>query len=339
MTKYGDASYTYTNNGELYSKTDSGGTTTYSYDMFGNLRNVAMPNGEVIEYVLDARNRRIVKKVNGALVQGMVYVGQHEPVAELDGVGGIVSSFVYASKGHVPDYMVKGGITYRVFSDHLGSVRLVVNSADGSIAQRIDYDEYGNVTNDTNPGFQPFAFAGGIYDQHTKLIRFGARDYDPFTGRWTSKDPILFAGGDLNLYGYVISDPVNYIDPSGLGDWQNVPGFRKWDVRHDQPHVPGDTPHDHYSKDGKEYPRKVDPKTGEQVEHAKGRCTGPDKDVPADVIEAGTKKGVKDTGGGGKSNTGAGSGSGGGSTAQTSNLLLAIAAIIAAILTPILSGP
>jgi len=35
------------------------------------------------------------------------------------------------------------------------------------------------------------------------IVRFGARDYDPETGRWTAKDPIMFAGGDANLYGYV----------------------------------------------------------------------------------------------------------------------------------------
>ncbi|MBX3032733.1 MAG: RHS repeat-associated core domain-containing protein [Bdellovibrionaceae bacterium] len=43
-----------------------------------------------------------------------------------------------------------------------------------------------------------------------------ARDYDAETGRWTSKDPILFEGGDANLYGYVLNDPVNLIDPNGL---------------------------------------------------------------------------------------------------------------------------
>ncbi|MCA1805464.1 MAG: RHS repeat-associated core domain-containing protein [Xanthomonadaceae bacterium] len=54
-------------------------------------------------------------------------------------------------------------------------------------------------------------------DQHTGLVRFGARDYDPDTGRWTSKDPIRFDGGDTNLYGYVLNDPVSYIDITGLG--------------------------------------------------------------------------------------------------------------------------
>ena len=107
---------------------------------------------------------------------------QLEPVAEHDGAGNGVARFVYATRGHVPDYMVKGGVTYRIISDHLGSVRLVVNTTDGSIAQRIDYDEYGIVVMDTNPGFSTFGYAGRLYDQHTKLTRFGVRDYDAHSG-------------------------------------------------------------------------------------------------------------------------------------------------------------
>lgn len=67
----------------------------------------------------------------------------------------------------------------------------------------------------SNPGFQPFGFAGGITDVHTGLLKFGARDYDPQTGRWTSVDPIRFGGGQGNLYVYVGNDPVNLVDPSG----------------------------------------------------------------------------------------------------------------------------
>ncbi len=122
---------------------------------------------------------------------------------------------MYGTKGNVPDYMTNASGTYRIYSDHLGSPRVVVDTATGSIAQRIDYDEFGNITQDTNPGFQPFGFAGGIYDADTGLTRFGARGYDAYTGRWTAKDPIGFAGGDTNLYGYVLNDPVNWVDPSG----------------------------------------------------------------------------------------------------------------------------
>jgi len=151
-------------------------------------------------------------------VQGFLYENQLEPVAEVDGSGNLVSRFVYCGcgAGNIPQYLVKGGVTYRIIADHLGSPRLVVNTADGTIAQRMDYDEFGNVILDTNPGFQPFGFAGGIYDRDTGLVRHGARDYDPETGRWTAKDPIGFGGGDSNLYGYVFNDPANAIDPSGL---------------------------------------------------------------------------------------------------------------------------
>jgi RHS repeat-associated protein len=165
---------------------------------------------------VDGNNRRIGKRINGALVQGFLYRNRLQIAAELNSSNAVVSRFVYATRGNVPDFMIRSALTYRIISDHLGSPRLVVNTTDGTIAQRMDYDEFGNVTLDTNPGFQPFGFAGGLYDRHTGLLRFGARDYDPSTGRWIAKDPILFAGGDTNLYGYVLNDPVNFIDPMGL---------------------------------------------------------------------------------------------------------------------------
>ena len=216
LVTYGAVSYTYTANGDLQTVTSGGQTTTYTYDVFGNLTAVGLPNGTQIEYVIDGQNRRIGKKVNGTLAQGFLYRNQLAPVAELDGAGNVVSRFIYGTRINVPDYMVRAGTTYRLLTDHLGSVRLIVDTAAGDVAQRLDYDEFGQITLDTNPGFQPFGFAGGLYDQHTKLTRFGARDYDAFSGRWTKKDPIRFAGADPNLYGYVFYDPVNAIDPSGL---------------------------------------------------------------------------------------------------------------------------
>ena len=59
------------------------------------------------------------------------------------------------------------------------------------------YDSFGNVLEDSNPGFRvPVGFAGGLFDPDTGLIRFGCRDYDPDTGRFTALDPLGYAAGD-----------------------------------------------------------------------------------------------------------------------------------------------
>jgi len=138
------------------------------------------------------------------------------PIARLKADNTLEAVYYYGEKPNVPEAMDKGGKTYRIVSDQLGSVRLVIDSQSGEVAQQIDYDVWGKVINDTNPGFQPFGFAGGLYDPDRGLTRFGARDYDAETGRWTAKDPILFGGGDSNLWGYNANDPVNWTDPTGL---------------------------------------------------------------------------------------------------------------------------
>jgi RHS repeat-associated protein len=189
--------------------------TRFDYDVDGALRGVTLPGGTQVDYVLDAFGRRIGKRVDGTLVQGFLYRDWLRPVAELNGSGAVVAEFVYGTRANVPDYIIKGVTKYAVIADHLGSPRLIVKADTGDVVQRLDYDVWGRVTADSNEGFQPFGFAGGLYDRHTGLVRFGARDYDPATGRWTTKDPIGFTGGDANLYGYLLGDPVNLTDSMG----------------------------------------------------------------------------------------------------------------------------
>jgi len=102
---------------------------------------------------------------------------------------------------------------------------LVINASTGAVAQRMAFDEFGNVLANTNAEFQPFGYAGGFTDIHTSLVRFGARDYDAGCGRWTGKDPIGFGGGE-NFYTYCSNDPINYLDPYGLQEKtiSNCPG-------------------------------------------------------------------------------------------------------------------
>lgn len=66
-------------------------------------------------------------------------------------------------------------------------------------------------------------YTGREWDKETGLYYYRARYYDPMEGRFASKDPISFAGGDVNLYGYTKENPINLTDPSGQwiysGNW------------------------------------------------------------------------------------------------------------------------
>ena len=171
--------------------------------------------GKGVQYHVDPRNRRSVKIVNGNFLSRYVWEDQLRLIAELDQNNNVKARFVYAEGVNSPEYMVKDGRKFMFIKDQRGSVNLVVDSETGEVKQKMRYSDWGEVLEDTNPGFQPFGFAGGLYDHDTLLVKFGARDYDAQFGRWISKDPIQFEGDDENLYSFVYQDPINHIDPAG----------------------------------------------------------------------------------------------------------------------------
>lgn len=217
ITSEGSNTYAYNSDGVLQSKTNTvlNQTTTYTYDALGNLTQVILGNGDVITYEIDGNNRRIGKFKNTVLQIRYLW-DQDQLVAEINPDGTLKRSYVYVTQSHVPDYYVESGLNYKIVTDSIGSPVLILRASDGSVIQKLEYDEFGRVLQDTRSGELAIGFAGGLSDWDTKLVRFGARDYDPVTGRWTSKDPILFQGGDTNLYGYVMNDPVNFVDSNGL---------------------------------------------------------------------------------------------------------------------------
>jgi len=212
----GSSEYEYDADGFLNTKIE--GTdkkTTYVFSSRGELLQVTLPEGKIIEYVHDPMGRRIAKKVNDTIVEKYLWQGLTRLLAVYDGNDNLLMRFEYAD-GRMPIAMAMEDTTYYLTYDQVGSLRAVADSF-GSVVKRIDYDSFGNIIGDTDPAFEvPFGFAGGLHDRDTGLVRFGYRDYDPDIGRWTAKDPTFFAGGDTDIYGYVLNDPTNFSDPLGL---------------------------------------------------------------------------------------------------------------------------
>lgn len=202
----------------------------FDYDARRALRGVGLGSGEQIAYLVDALGRRIGKKRNGVLEQGWLYLDLLRPAAQIGADGVVGSVFVYGTRENVPDLVLtpRDGKAYRIVVDHVGSPRVLIDTATGAVVHRMDFDEWGVLIHESgDSSLHPFGFAGGLLDRHTGLTRFGVRDYDARLGRWTSKDPLLFSGGQTNLYAYVNNDPVNRTDPTGLIlDWL-------WDLYND----------------------------------------------------------------------------------------------------------
>jgi len=174
-----------------------------------------LPDGRSITYDHDPLGRRIAKRINGSITEKYLWNGRTQLLAVYDGANNLLMRFDYADS-LVPFSMIKGGVKYYLTHDQVGSLR-VVTDVTGTVIKRIDYDSFGNIIADSDSSFTiPFGFVGGMHDRDTNLVRFGYRDYLPETGRWTAKDPIGFAGGDIDLYGYTAGDPINFLDPLGL---------------------------------------------------------------------------------------------------------------------------
>jgi YD repeat-containing protein len=124
----GDAASQYDLDGFLTSKTDSAGTTGYTYSSRGELLKAVLPDGKIIEYVHDPLGRRIAKKVNGAITEKYLWQGLTRLLAVYDGNNNLLMRFQYAD-GRVPVAMIKGGNTYYLGYDQVGSLRVVTDAA------------------------------------------------------------------------------------------------------------------------------------------------------------------------------------------------------------------
>ena len=213
LTATADTTYEYDDNGNITRKAIGEDILhNYTWDYENRLREATTRNGAV-EYKYDALGRRVERTVAGEDAVQFTYDG-------LDTIFDLNTSDMSGTKyinGLGIDNKLsyqQGSDNYYFLQDHLGSTTALTNS-NGAITEQTNYDSFGNATNQLSTRFQ---YTGREYDETTGLYYYRARWYDAQVGRFISEDPIGFAGGDVNLFGYVKNKPLKYKDPRGLDD-------------------------------------------------------------------------------------------------------------------------
>ena len=189
------------------------GADTFAYDRSGDLRSATV-GAVTVAYAYDGLGRRVAR-VEGGQTTRYVYGDPDDPyrISAARAPDGTLDRYLYGPRGNL-FAILRGTARFYVATDQVGSPRVVVDSS-GIVVKRLEYDAYG-VETDLDPGFfEPIGFAGGLRDPITRLVRFGLRDYEPASGRFTARDPAGFAGSPRALYGYASNSPVSFRDPTG----------------------------------------------------------------------------------------------------------------------------
>jgi RHS repeat-associated protein len=223
--------YEYDKVGNRTKRTDksTNEVTEYSWDIRDRLTGIRVINalGEVIRtanYVYDVYDQRIAKIVDldgdgsgAATTERFVYGSNQNIALVFDGNGLLKNRYLFANgiDQIEADEQLTTGTTLWALTDHLGSVRDVVDNS-GVNQNHIVYDAFGNITSQTNSSviFRN-SYTGQEFDPESGLFNYGSRPYDPYNGKFIQEDKIGFAAGDVNLSRYVFNSPVIFVDPSG----------------------------------------------------------------------------------------------------------------------------
>jgi RHS repeat-associated protein len=236
-----DNQYQYDLNGNLVKKTQSieGNIkliTSYTYDDENRLIDVTIQRGDKIReisFAYDPFGRRISRTVQqedldednniiDKLLDKQFYprttfyiYDEQNIIAEYDDNRKLIASYVHGPNIDEPLSAETRNTRIYYHTDGVDSITTLTNHM-GHKVQEYDYDSFGNIKSTPFWIKQPYTYTGREFDYHTGLYYYRARYYDPKAGRFVTRDPIGFEGGDVNLYNYVGANPVNWVDPFGL---------------------------------------------------------------------------------------------------------------------------
>lgn len=211
LTATQTATYNFDPNGNTVAKAEGSNFWRYGFDYENRVTSVANRR-QTVRYVYDALGRRVRRHIKGSK-ENTKFTYEGEDVLLDDDV--VTGATKYLNGPGIDNKLrqTNGSTTSYFLADHLGSTNGLTN-ASGSMTASNSYDSFGNPSNASFP--TRYQFTGREFDNFSGLQYSRARFYDPNIGRFISEDPIGFAGGDVNLYGYVTNQPLWYRDPLGL---------------------------------------------------------------------------------------------------------------------------
>ncbi|WP_330268436.1 RHS repeat-associated core domain-containing protein [Streptomyces griseorubiginosus] len=201
----GQQALTFNDEGKVATDTTSSGTTSYLYDATGGLALRTDPG----KATLFVGNAQIVEDTTTHTLSGTRY---------------------YTVAGHTIAQRSSSGDIQYLIPNQQGTATVSIDYQTQSVTRR-QYLPFGQTRAGSASAFpNGTGFAGGTPDPATSLVNLGAREYDPFTGRFLSDDPV-FESMDTNQlpgYDYAGNDPVTLSDPTGEDNWwadptMNVP--------------------------------------------------------------------------------------------------------------------
>ncbi|HEX5150763.1 MAG TPA: DUF6531 domain-containing protein [Parafilimonas sp.] len=232
LLKSKDWYYEYDDEGNLTSKykksqgNDKECRWKYVWNADGTLRCVHRPDGDIVHFTYDALGRRLSKKYKNTITKWL-WAG-HKPLHEwkehLHCDKPISSNFIkedeittwiFNENDFTPLAKLKGGKSYSIIADHLGTPFQVYNDK-GEKIWETQLDSYGKTRIlKGDEGTCLFRYQGQYEDKETGLYYNRFRYYDPDSGYYISQDPIRLRSRQILLYAYV-DDPNIYIDVFGL---------------------------------------------------------------------------------------------------------------------------
>ena len=192
----------------------------YGYDQLNHMTSFVQGSGttatsnprrdtRVFTYGFNGDGLRMTKAVNGNVIDQAAWSATGGlPMLMQDST----YSYIYGPAGPIAEITSAGAIQY-LHTDQIGSVRLITNASDASVAT-YSFDPYGNLTSAAPAISNPVQFQGQYLDAESGLYYLRARYYGPAEGQFTTVDPAVAA--TESPYRYAADSPLIQVDPTGL---------------------------------------------------------------------------------------------------------------------------